>query len=114
MTYNEEYEAMYYNAVSRVQALFAGAPTPGEVVRELERVGWRPITPQELATHQVKLVAESQEALIETLRHITRDRWPDGTVVEMNHGSGKLGRELADALLASGVVQVTPTEEEVA
>lgn len=37
-----EYEPQYNAAVAAVQALFADAPTPGEVVRAIERLGWAP------------------------------------------------------------------------
>lgn len=41
----EAYEALYYEARRVVQALFPSAPTPGEVVRALERIGWHPTLP---------------------------------------------------------------------
>lgn len=42
MAEEPNYEPEYYKAVAKVQELFPLAPTPGEVVRALERMGWRP------------------------------------------------------------------------
>lgn len=36
------YEDRYHAAAAKVQALLPTAPTPGEIVRELERAGWHP------------------------------------------------------------------------
>jgi len=40
--FDPNYEPEYHETVAMVQGMFAGAPTPGEVVRAIERRGWAP------------------------------------------------------------------------